>query len=242
MDPKQAAVDPIPKQSARGLLTHYSGDTFFQASGMPLQVIHVSGHPDHLFHDHDFTELVVVTCGRGTHATQTEEYAIRAGDVFVIHPREKHSYLDTEGLAIYNVFFDMDLLRLPLLDIEPSAGYRALFTLEPRLRASHGVKSWLTLSPGQLAIVCDLLGDIDRNWDVNCPAAAAWLAGCSCKWWDTCRDAMRILKIRTPTHCFGSARSSSIWNPRLTSRFGWTIWPAGRACRAVLSSARSGAY
>lgn len=145
------------------MLTHYAGDMFFQTSGMPLQVVHVSGHPDHLFHDHDFTELVVVTHGRGRHATQTEEYEIGAGDVFVVHPREKHSYRDTEGLAIYNVFFDMDGLRLPLLDIEHSAGYRALFTLEPRLRIAHGFKSWLTLSPGQLAIVCNLLGEIEQE-------------------------------------------------------------------------------
>lgn len=153
----------MPRQLLQGCLAHYSGGEFFRASAMPLYVVQVSGQPDHLFHDHDFTELVVVTQGRGSHATRRDEHPIRAGDAFVIHPDEQHSYKDTEGLGLYNAFFDLKRMGLPLRDLESSPGYRALFTLEPRLRASHGFRSRLTLSPAQLTVVFTLLKETERE-------------------------------------------------------------------------------
>ncbi len=138
---------------------------YFSKTGMPLFVNLVPGQTEHLFHDHDFMELVIVKEGHGWHATRTDEHPIQAGDVFVIHPQEEHSYRDTSGLNLFNVLFDLSQMKLPLFDLDRAPGYRALFALEPRLRASHGFKSRLKLSPANLAIACDLLEQLGRELD-----------------------------------------------------------------------------
>ena len=134
---------------------------------MPLCVFRVLNHSEHLFHDHDFAELVIVAQGHGRHATRTDEHPIQAGDAFVIQAKEEHSYRDTSGLTLYNVLFDMSQLNLPMLDLERSPGYRALFALEPRLRALHGLKSRLKLSPANLAVACDLMDQLCRELELK---------------------------------------------------------------------------
>ncbi len=145
-----------------GKVRYFSAD-FFHDSGMPLAVNYNAVQLEHVFHDHDFTELVIVTNGHGWHGTRSDEYIIQTGDAFVIHPEEKHSYRDTEGLTLYNVPFDMGQLHFPMLDLKRHPGYRALFALEPRLRTSHGFKSRLKLSPAQLAVAVNLLAEIARE-------------------------------------------------------------------------------
>jgi AraC-like DNA-binding protein len=142
----------------------YFGVDFFSESGMPLAAYYNNVcQLEHVFHDHDFTELVLVTNGHGWHGTRTDEHIIQTGDAFVIHPGDKHSYRDTSGLKLYNVLFDMGQLHFPMLDLKRHPGYRALFALEPRLRTSHGFKSRLKLSPAQLAVAVNLLNEIARE-------------------------------------------------------------------------------
>jgi AraC-like DNA-binding protein len=154
----QPLRQPVNDEKAR----YFSAD-FFPEDGIPLRVDRNASQLEHMFHDHDFTELVLVTQGRGWHATRTDEHMIQTGDAFVIHPWEKHSYRDTSGLTLYNVMFDMPRLHLPMLDLERHPGYRALFALEPRLRTSHGFKSRLKLSPAHLAVVANQLNELQRE-------------------------------------------------------------------------------
>jgi len=145
--------------------THYNCREIFAKVGMSLYVVGIRVQIQHRFHDHDATELVVVTKGRGWHATRTEEHPIEAGDVFVIREQDQHSYRDTRDLALYNVVFDLAQLHLPIHDLDTSPGFRALFSIEPRLRSTHGVRSRLRLSPANLTVVCDLLDNIDKELD-----------------------------------------------------------------------------
>jgi AraC-like DNA-binding protein len=141
----------------------YFRANYFSESGMPLCAFRVPVQPEHLFHDHDFAELVLVTHGHGWHATRTDAHPIQAGDAFVIQPNEQHSYRDTTGLTLYNVLFDLNQMQLPMFDLARSPGYRAMFALEPRLRSSHGLKSRLKLSPANLAVASDLLAQLERE-------------------------------------------------------------------------------
>ncbi len=168
---------------------HYSSQEFFEKSGMPLNVLMIPEQIGHNFHDHDVTELVVVTKGWGLHATRQEKYPIEAGNVFVIQACEQHAYRDTHDLAICNVLFDLPRLKLPLGSLSQSPGYRALFSHEPRLRHTHGVKSHLKLSPAKLAVVTDLFSNVIKELELKnagfeCMASAlfmqilAYLARC----------------------------------------------------------------
>ena len=58
-------------------------------------------------HRHDFSELVVVFGGSGTHLAFGERHRLSPGDVFMIgEPGPPHGFADTDRLALYNVLFD----------------------------------------------------------------------------------------------------------------------------------------
>ncbi len=168
VDSKRDPMRATPKRTkptADKQVMRYFRANYFSEGGMPLCVLLVPGQTEHLFHDHDFAELVLVTQGHGWHATRSDEHPLQAGDAFVIQPMEQHSYRDTSGLTLYNVLFDLGQMKLPLFDLARSPGYRALFALEPRLRSSHGFKSRLKLSPANLAVASDLLAQLKRELD-----------------------------------------------------------------------------
>ncbi|MBN8219112.1 MAG: helix-turn-helix domain-containing protein [Spirochaetes bacterium] len=144
------------KLAPHGLPEHYRGETFFARSGLPLHVIHDQSQNAVPMHDHDFCELVLVLSGRGLHHTDTGEYAVAAGDVFLIRPAEKHGYTQVESFQIINLLFDPAGLGLPGEDLRECAGYQALFSLEPSLRQRHGVRNHLRLPLRDLAVARDL--------------------------------------------------------------------------------------
>lgn len=136
---------------------------YFSRSGMPLAILFMRPQQNIDFHDHDFIELVVILEGCGRHITQGGQYAITAGDVFVIPKRIGHGYRDTHRLELVNVLFDLRQLALPLRELLPLDGYQALFVLEPRLRLAGGVHHYCRLSASELSRVQDLLTNIDRE-------------------------------------------------------------------------------
>lgn len=116
-------------------LSHYEHDQF------PLTAMRTDTHKGYPSHSHDFTELVVVLAGEGTHIGETGEHAFRAGDVFIIEPGAVHAYRSEEMFSIVNIMYDAERLRLPDHDIRVLPGYHTLFHLEPRARARGGTGS-----------------------------------------------------------------------------------------------------
>ncbi|MBN1674544.1 MAG: helix-turn-helix domain-containing protein [Kiritimatiellae bacterium] len=131
---------------------------FFPKTGMALYVTRTAAHPDTRVHAHDFTELVVIRGGSGTHHADGDVYPLGAGDVFVIARGTRHGYGDTAGLSLMNILFDARKLGIPRADIRQLPGYHALFALEPKLRRRHRFRSRLRLRPDQLAHVETLVG------------------------------------------------------------------------------------
>lgn len=147
---------------------------------MPLCVFTARVEPDIMFHDHDFTELVVVLGGNGIHLTTSESYPIHAGDIFVIHENTGHTYQDTRNLEFINVLFDLNQLDLPVKDLVSLEGYQALFVLEPRLRSAGGVHHHCRLSSGDLGVMRELLINIINELErkpagYQCMAAGLFL-------------------------------------------------------------------
>jgi AraC-like DNA-binding protein len=137
---------------------------YLHSPDFPLGVlVDDSAAPDYPLHRHQFTELVVVAAGTGTHLTPEERYPLAPGDVFVIAPGAAHGYRDRRGLTIVNVLFDLERLPLPALDLLQIPGYRALFQLEPHYRRTHHFRSRLQLDRATLATVCDTLAMMRRE-------------------------------------------------------------------------------
>ena len=129
---------------------------WFGPDGFPLAF--ESRNPQGPFglHNHEFCEIVVITGGHGLHVTGNESWPIVAGDAFVIAGDRPHAYEDVEELALFNILFQPDLLRINLLDLAQLPGYHALFKLEPAWRESHEFKSRLHLAPLDMSTVTTL--------------------------------------------------------------------------------------
>jgi AraC-like DNA-binding protein len=114
-------------------------------------------------HIHDFSELVVVTGGRGMHKIQDEAWPLSAGDVFVVKGDEAHEYCELDELNLINILYLPDRLRWDLRDLVSLPGYHALFTLEPQWRRRHQFKSRLHLPPADVSHVLGLIDQLDAE-------------------------------------------------------------------------------
>jgi quercetin dioxygenase-like cupin family protein len=56
------------------------------------------------FHSHDSEQILIVTAGKGTIATEKEEIVITAGDVVIIPAGEKHWHGATEDSEFSHIF------------------------------------------------------------------------------------------------------------------------------------------
>ena len=142
---------------------------FFPPGIIPLQVLRMARQGDILPHQHEFSELVIITGGQGTHATGTEEYPVLAGDVFVIRGSSAHSYRNTQDLSLINIMFDPDQLQIPAWDIRQLPGYHALFMLEPHYRARHKFSSRLRLPIDDLMCVDALASKMESELQARQP-------------------------------------------------------------------------
>ncbi len=85
---------------------------------MPLYTERVAAgiHPELYFHDHKFSEIVVVLSGEAEHIVGNHVVTIGAGDVLLLHPKISHGYDKTATMEIINIVYDYRKLSIPLLD------------------------------------------------------------------------------------------------------------------------------
>lgn len=123
---------------------------WFHPDGFPISV--ERREPQEAFgpHTHEFTEIVIITGGKGMHITSNDSWELSAGDVFVISGHRTHEYRDIQGLQLVNILYQPEHLALTLLDLPSVPGYHAMFTLEPAWRSRHQCKSRLRLSSKEL--------------------------------------------------------------------------------------------
>ena len=90
---------------------------WFHSDGFPLTVERREPQEPFDLHVHDFSELVVVTGGRGMHKIQDEAWPLSAGDVFVVKGDDAHEYCELDELNLINVLYLPDRLRWDLRDL-----------------------------------------------------------------------------------------------------------------------------
>lgn len=136
---------------------------WFHADGFPIVVERRDPQEPFGLHCHEFSEIVIITGGKGVHITGEDSYELVTGDTFVIGGDRPHDYLNMDRLRLINVLFDANELPMALSDLPSLPGYHALFRLEPAWRKRHQFNSRLQLSPGELVEAIRLIDLIENE-------------------------------------------------------------------------------
>lgn len=127
-------------------------------------------HEDDLYiHTHkDFNELVIVMDGSAIHIVNDEEYFINKGDVFVVGNNTAHGYKNADNLRICNVMYRHEIFS-SAQDIAQSAGFHALFVLEPCITKEYSFQNRLKLSHNNYetvkAITDSMLNEYEHKYE-----------------------------------------------------------------------------
>ncbi len=134
---------------------------YLDPEGLPLRLIRRDPEGEFPLHRHDFSELVVICGGGGTHLAYGEQLPLRPGDVFLIDaPGPRHGFCDTEKLALCNILFD----RRRLGEALPPQAYPVFAELgKLELTPTGGIP--LHLEPEELDAVLKLLRDLEYEQD-----------------------------------------------------------------------------
>lgn len=123
-------------------------------------------------HSHDFYEMIYVRRGHGTHFIEGKPFPIRAGDLYVISPREKHHYAPAgDGLRIVNVLWLPALVQDLLRADAALSNALQLFYIEPVLRRGKRFSHHLHLSGSTAYRVEVLLDEMKREQASDAPGS-----------------------------------------------------------------------
>jgi len=125
------------------------------------------------YHEHEFSELVVILGGESMHITEDGEHPLSAGDVFVFNGRHAHGFRNARRLLLYNVMYSPDRYLGRGEELRSLPGYHALFVLEPRYRKHHRFRSKLHLSMEGLARAEQVLASLRDEYDARSPGYEA---------------------------------------------------------------------
>ena len=130
---------------------------YLDPEGLPLRLIRRDPEGEFPLHRHDFSELVVICGGGGTHLAYGEQLPLRPGDVFLIGaPGPRHGFCDTAALSLCNILFD----RKRLGEAIPPQAYPVFAELgQLELTPSGGIP--LHLDKEELERVTKLLRDLE---------------------------------------------------------------------------------
>jgi AraC-like DNA-binding protein/mannose-6-phosphate isomerase-like protein (cupin superfamily) len=142
----------------------WTSSELFPDYNFPFSISHDTPQQPDGFHTHKgFWELVVVCSGEGLHCTETEEFMVGAGDVFVIKGEQRHGYKAPRDLFLKNICFSPKVILIQTKYVEKLMGYHALFTLEPKLRRAHRFESRLRLRPEETAHAMSLIALMEKE-------------------------------------------------------------------------------
>lgn len=159
----------------------YSNDFF---SHLPLYIAEVDqealGH-----HSHEFFEMVYVRRGNGAHYIEDTAYPIKAGDLYVISPGERHMYLPVgdSKLRIVNVLwmpaFVEDVLRASSTS-DSFQGARKLIYVQPMVEQQTPFEHRLHLSGRTAYRVESLIDEMRREINAFAPDSEVLLRHLFC--------------------------------------------------------------
>ncbi len=131
----------------------YHAREIFDDPAFPLAVRKGIHGTDVAPHTHDFIELVLVAGGSARHSLSFADrpsvaapHLLVEGDVFAVAPGERHTYSESQGLTIYNVLFQPELVAAAREELRTIRGIAGLLLLEPLFRSETGFRHKLHLA------------------------------------------------------------------------------------------------
>lgn len=115
---------------------------------------------DYEMHSHDFSELVIILGGHATHIIASEEYAIKAGDIYVINSNIKHGFKEVFNLELCNMIYFPERFSGLQDKLKEMPGYHALFVLEPFYREEDQFNCRLQLPMDKLRYIETIIDQI----------------------------------------------------------------------------------
>ena len=102
---------------------------FVREGNLPLWVVFrdKGSHPERFFHDHNYSEIAIITGGKALHLVNERKVPLSCGDVLLIHPGVIHAYDETGDMEIVNLIFDRSRLSMPMLDGYSLSLFRKIF-------------------------------------------------------------------------------------------------------------------
>lgn len=159
------------------MVNNLTKDTFFDRDGAAIVVARREPQPFFPRHRHQFSELVIVTSGTGTHSIRNEEYPVSTGDIFVITDNSAHEYTNMKELGLINILYDADDLDMGSWNVRMLPGYHALFTLEPAYRRRHNFESRLRIDIDTLSKITDMVRQLEVELEHRRPGYRLMTAG-----------------------------------------------------------------
>ena len=142
-------------------LHYFTNDTTY-----PFFIQYGSHETDLFMHTHaDFSELVIVMNGTAIHKVDNEAYFVKKGDVFVINNNTCHGYENAHDFRICNIMYRSEKLLSTDLDIRKSAGFHALFVIEPYLSMERSFQSRLKLFLADYEQVSMIISTMLQEYD-----------------------------------------------------------------------------
>lgn len=144
--------------------THYDLEWLdtFTGDALPFSVERVQ-HGNHILHDHEFHELVLIESGTGEHLLDRTSWPIQRGSVFLIPAGIHHGYRSSEELKMINILFTDGLLHIGDRDLLEDPGIRSLLHVEPSLRARNVLDLNMRLSRESLTYSISLIGRMNEE-------------------------------------------------------------------------------
>lgn len=142
---------------------------YYLDPAIPVTVIPVGPGTDFPIHSHDFSELVVVHKGRGTHLVGDTEMPLRAGDVFLIRSDLTHGYCNCPTMELTNILFDRSVAFPDESDLRTLPGYHALFLIEPHYRTRQSLGPCLHLKYDSLRHIERWINELHQELLAHAP-------------------------------------------------------------------------
>ncbi|MBS1372136.1 MAG: helix-turn-helix domain-containing protein [Lentisphaeria bacterium] len=116
---------------------------------------------DELVHEHDFFELVLVRSGSGLHVTESGEYPVRHGGLFLVKPGCAHGYRGMNHLEIVNILYLPERLKFEMFDLRDNPGFHALFGISTELPDDYRFRNSLTLDSDRMAMAETIVRELE---------------------------------------------------------------------------------
>ena len=135
---------------------HYKLLTHVDEKKIPLGVTYRTSHSRCLFHDHNYSEIVLILSGTTTHLFEGKRVTVKPGDVLLLHPDNLHAYDDVDDMVLVNILYDTQKLYLPVVDGYRLPMYRT-FVPENIRNVKCCAEPIMHLEGENMEVVCNLI-------------------------------------------------------------------------------------